>query len=519
MNLSAAAENAAQFNPNQQQQMFQFNVPQPQAPVYAWQLPQPQEPVYAWHMPQPQESQFVPQQNIPKPRQQIQQTPVFNPQVQNSQIQPVYQQPSLDIAQMNKQQTDQAIASVIKRLNAISAEMKRFIYERDDVIDDIIRALVAQHHVLLLGPPGTAKTFLAKEITSRITGARLFSWLLNKSSDPSEILGPISLKSMEQDKFKRILDGKIADCEVCYLDEIYKANEPALNALLSILNERVVFNDGQAHPVPLKILIASSNEVPEEGDGLEAIHDRLMLKHWVMNIQDKGNRGKMMQEHARRTAYGAQNNFAKTVISLDELIFINNAMRMVTVDAGTYKSLTSALNQLDKEGIRFSDRKLNWCIDIIRAQAILSGRMATVSDDILSLVYALWEDWSDVEKIREILLKCVNPLKSVIESELASIKQLYEEILDIADDNFKDNSGVYATTADAKMRYAIERKGKAESINAKLQQKISEASKHGIDVSQYSAKIKDFNDKINSTIRQIANIDGTVQASRSGQAF
>jgi MoxR-like ATPase len=102
----------------------------------------------------------------------------------------------------------------------IRRELSIEFFERDEVILDLMRAIAVGEHVLLLGPPGTAKSLLIRAFNSRVTGAKLFQWLLNRTSDPSEILGPLSIKAMERDEFKRQFTNKLPDCHFAFVDEI-----------------------------------------------------------------------------------------------------------------------------------------------------------------------------------------------------------------------------------------------------------------------------------------------------------
>lgn len=111
-------------------------------------------------------------------------------------------------------------ASGVTKLHNIEIEINNLFVERDGVIKDLIRALTVGHHMLLLGPPGTAKSKLAREICSRIDGGHFFEWLLNRTSDPAEILGPYSIKAMEQDKFLRKVKGKLPEAHIAFIDEI-----------------------------------------------------------------------------------------------------------------------------------------------------------------------------------------------------------------------------------------------------------------------------------------------------------
>lgn len=159
---------------------------------------------------------------------------------------------------------DELAKSGAQKLRAIGNELNNMFFERDEVINNAMRALAIGQSMLLLGPPGTGKSNLTEELCSRIEGGTFFQWLLNRTSDPSEILGPYSIKAMEQDRFLRVTNGKLPEAHIVFLDEIFKCNEPTLNIMLPLINEKKFYNDGVAVPVPLISMFAASNELPED---------------------------------------------------------------------------------------------------------------------------------------------------------------------------------------------------------------------------------------------------------------
>jgi MoxR-like ATPase len=158
-----------------------------------------------------------------------------------------------------------------KQINQLRADLMAQFPERKDVIDGSLAAVLAGEHVLLIGPPGTAKSALVRCI-AQLFGGSYFERLLTKFSTPEELFGPISLKALEQDRFVRVTAGKLPEAEFAFIDEIFKSNSAVLNALLSIINERVFHNDGAPVRCPLVSLFAASNELPE-GKELEALFD------------------------------------------------------------------------------------------------------------------------------------------------------------------------------------------------------------------------------------------------------
>jgi hypothetical protein len=161
-----------------------------------------------------------------------------------------------------------SIKPSLDKLQALERELAASLIERDEVIRASLVALLARQHLVVLGPPGTAKSALVTELARRISpqngaGLRSFAYLMTRFTTPEELFGPVSVSGLKRDEYRRITAGKLVEAELVFLDEIFKASSAILNALLKIANERVFHNGGQEMQVPLISLFGASNETPQ----------------------------------------------------------------------------------------------------------------------------------------------------------------------------------------------------------------------------------------------------------------
>lgn len=377
---------------------------------------------------------------------------------------------TVSITPVNAPLNPAVLQSAQAKMSQIFVEMNNLFVERDELIKLMELAIVTGTNLLMLGPPGTAKSAITYELCGRIENANYFQWMLNKTSDPSEILGPFSVKEMENDKFMRITTGKLPEAHIAFMDEVFKSNAPTLNALLTIMNEHIFYNDGKPVEVPLISMFGASNEPPED-ESLDAMYDRFIFRMNVQYIHDAANKKRMHSNYVDNRA-GLLNLVNKTTITLEEVQALQAAAKTVKVPKDIINKFIRLISDLDRQAVHISDRRQNECFKVMQGSAVLAGRNSVTLDDFKSLVYVLWEKEEHIPLIESSILKMVNPYDDRFKELKENFNQVKTDIESITDSSQKSKK-------------AIESKGVIEKIASKTNKLINEATKNGKDVAEF----------------------------------
>ena len=332
---------------------------------------------------------------------------------------------------------------MIERFKLLLREMNRGIYEKETEISLSLLAALAGESIILLGPPGVAKSMVARQLKNAFRDAHSFEYLMSRFSTPDEIFGPVSIQKLKtSDTYERAVDGYLPTADVVFLDEIWKAGPAIQNTLLTVINEKIFRNGNREMHLPLKLLVAASNELPAKGEGLEALWDRFVIRIESRPIKMEKNFRAMLLEvksslevksEERRvkkqssTAEGKVNStdlFEDTISDeqigadvsispaeyaewsqaidkigvkeevLDAISRIRKALRAVNVD-----------EVAERRNIYVSDRRWKNIVRLLRTSAFMQDREEVDICDLLPIYHCLWQEPEERDAIRSIVIR------------------------------------------------------------------------------------------------------------------
>lgn len=328
-----------------------------------------------------------------------------------------------------------------QRIKQLSHALSEGVYEREDTIKLCLLAALSGESVFLLGPPGIAKSLIAKRLIQAFESQSYFEYLMTRFSTPEEVFGPLSIQELKDNgKYVRLTQGYLPSAQVVFLDEIWKAGPAILNTLLTVVNERTFKNGNEIIPVPMRLLISASNELPDPDSGLDALYDRMLLRVFVDRIQDKKNFRAMLTDGSSIQAQIP----TQLAIKDDEYQAWQKELEALPLTDAVFELLYQVKTRIEKKAkeqsldpslMYISDRRWKKAVKLLKASAYFNGRTQINTLDILLLKDCLWNTPDDRALIQTVIhdfatQECFsqNELKQTIEKTLSPLQQIHDQI-------------------------------------------------------------------------------------------
>lgn len=334
---------------------------------------------------------------------------------------------------------------MLERFKQLLGEMNRGIYEKETEISLSLLAALAGESIILLGPPGVAKSMVARQLKTAFREAQSFEYLMSRFSTPDEIFGPVSIQKLKtSDTYERAVEGYLPTADVVFLDEIWKSGPAIQNTLLTVINEKIFRNGNREMHLPLKLLVAASNELPAKGEGLEALWDRFVIRiesrpikleknframlleaptdflgptDFTDSTDSSGSKGKSdSTDFSSPTDFTDSTDFSDLKITaeeyaewaekickigvkeevLDAISAIRKSLRAVNVDEAA-----------ERRNIYVSDRRWKNIVRLLRTSAFMQDREEVDICDLLPIYHCLWQEPEERDAIRSIVIRAL----------------------------------------------------------------------------------------------------------------
>lgn len=325
---------------------------------------------------------------------------------------------------------------MLERFKQLLGEMNRGIYEKETEISLSLLAALAGESIILLGPPGVAKSMVARQLKTAFRDAQSFEYLMSRFSTPDEIFGPVSIQKLKtSDTYERAMEGYLPTADVVFLDEIWKAGPAIQNTLLTVINEKIFRNGNREMHLPLKLLVAASNELPAKGEGLEALWDRFVIRIESRPIKlEKNFRAMLLDSHADFLGPTDSTDFSGFTGGLGHADFADNAdFSDLKITSEEYAEWTERIDKIgvkievldaisairkslravnvdeaaERRNIYVSDRRWKNIVRLLRTSAFMQDREEVDICDLLPIYHCLWQEPEERDAIRNIVIRAL----------------------------------------------------------------------------------------------------------------
>lgn len=229
---------------------------------------------------------------------------------------------------------------------------------------------------------------------------KYFQILLTKFTTPPEVFGPMSLEELKRGRYFRLTDRYLPQSYVAFIDEVFKANSAILNALLTIMNERVFVNEPEDRVRKLDTVFAASNEFPEDSS-LNALYDRFLLRSYVGYLNNDQNLDqsdfRMLVEWASKKKQ-IKGSSLTSVDLFDNLEAFQVKLKEIRSDAGSVDVPTEIQqfighlrNLFEGHSDKPSDRRWTQVVSLLKIIAWTNGESSVCFLDCVVLQHCLWE--------------------------------------------------------------------------------------------------------------------------------
>ncbi|MDY5779397.1 MAG: AAA family ATPase [Succinivibrionaceae bacterium] len=309
------------------------------------------------------------------------------------------------------------------RISSLIYALNSGLFERKNTIKMCMLAALSGESVFMLGPPGIAKSLIARKFTSVFYDVNSFEYLMTRFSTTDEIFGPLSINALKNEgRYSRLTNSYLPKAQIVFLDEIWKAGPAILNSLLTVINEKIFKNGDTIEKIPMHLLITASNELPEQDSGLEALYDRMLIRLWLDPIKDKANFKSMLTLKSQNSTVSD-----RLKIKDEELLSWAKEIEEITISNEAFEDLYFLKEQFDQSAsinkeeeetskstnvkekmktlskLYISDRRWKKAYHLLATSAYFNERVKIEKIDLLLLKDIMWNDLHTRSRIYEII--------------------------------------------------------------------------------------------------------------------